>query len=227
MNLPASHIIISASVTLISMIVGVVSFLSQQSEEGSRQLILASIPQHPVEYTLKQTMGSKSCVGTIHVSLDSTNNQASLRMEGWMMVSLFGRQEPLALDATLVFNALGQLSVSIFRTTIQGESFRFGTTGVNPMTVQLYRGEPGAKPLLEQTLPGPIELRSNKDIYQLVAPQLPALRNVTSTSSSPFSFEQADTTSCRKETAHALDLTPYLHMATALSEHLRRMMPGL
>jgi hypothetical protein len=138
-----------------------------------------------------------------------------------------GRQEPLALDATLVFNALGQLSVSIFKTTIQGESFRFGTTGVNPMTVQLYRGEPGAKPLLKQTLPGPIELRGGKDVYQLVAPQLPALRKVTSAPPSPFSFEQAETTSCRKENAHAVDLAPYLHLATALSEHLRRIMPNL
>jgi hypothetical protein len=227
MNLTASHIIISASVTLLSMIVSVVSFLSLQSEEGSRQLILASIPQHPTEYTLKQTTGSKSCVGTIHVSLDSTSNQASLRMEGWMMVSLFGRQEPLELDATLVFNALGQLSVSIFRTTIQGESFRFGTTGVNPMTVQMYRGGAGAKPLLQQTLPGPIELRGGKDVYQLVAPQLTALRKATSAPPSPFSFEQTETTSCRKENAHALDLTPYLHLATALSEHLRRIMPNL
>ena len=227
MNLTASPIMLSASVTLLSMVVGVVSFLSLKSEEDSRHLILASIPQPPVTYTLKETAGSKSCVGTIHVSLDSTNNQASLRMAGWMMVSLFGRQEPLELDATLVFNALGQLSVSIFRSTIQNESFRFGTTGVNPMTVHLYRGESGAKPLLEQTLPGPIELRRGKEGYELVAPQLPALRNVTPSSTPPFSFEQSDVTSCNKENAHTLDLKPYLLMATALSEHLRRMMPGL
>lgn len=227
MNLPASPILFSAGVTLLSMVVGVVSFFSLQSEEELRQLILGAFPRSPITYTLKETSRSTSCIGTIHVSLDSGNNQSSLRMEGWMMVSLLGQQEPIGLDATLVFNALGQLSVSLLRTTIQNESVRLGTTGVNPMTIQIYRGEGDTKPLIEQTLPGPIELRIHQDSYELVAPRLPALRNVAASSTSPFTFEPSDTTLCLKETAHALDLTPYLHMATALSEHLRRMMPGL
>lgn len=227
MNLTASPITISATVTLLSMIVGVVSFFSLQSEEGSRQRTIGTFPRHPVTYTLTESRGTQSCIGTIHVSLDSGNNQASLRMEGWMMVSLFGRQEPISLEASLIFNALGQLSVSLLRTTMQNESFRLGTTGVNPMTVQFYRGDGASKPLLEQTLPGPIELRIRNEAYELVAPQLPALQSMTNTPTVPFTFEQSDATSCHKETAHALDLTPYIQTATAFSEQIRRMMPGL
>jgi hypothetical protein len=227
MNLTASPIIISATVTLLSMIVGVVSFCSLQSEEGSRQRTIGSFPRQPVTYILKDSQGAQSCIGTIHVSLNSEQNQASLRMEGWMMVSLFGRHEPIALDATLIFNALGQLSVSLLRTTTQNESFRLGTTGVNPMTVQFYRGGGASKPLLEQTLPGPIELRIRNETYELVAPQLPALQNMSAAATVPIIFEQSEATSCRKETAHALDLTQYIQTATAFSEQLRRVMPGL
>lgn len=227
MNLPTTPILISTSVTLLSLVVGIVSLLSLQSEEESRQLILASFPPPPVTYEVRETRGAKACIGTIHVSLDSGNNQAALRMQGWMMVSLFGRQEPLELDATLIFNALGQLSVSILKTTIQNESVRLGTTGVNPMTVQVYRGDGGSKPLVEQILPGPIELRIRKNAYELVAPQLPALRNVPRAPATPLTLEQAEATSCTREDALAFDLTPYLQMATALSENLRRIVPAL
>ena len=209
------------------MVVVVASYLSLHSEEESRELILASFPRPPVTYLIKETRESQRCFGTVNVSLDSGNSQAALRIKGWILISLFGRQEPLDLDATLIFNALGQLSISILKTQIQTESVRLGTTGVNPMTAQLYRGEGVSKPLFEQTLPGPIELRIRKNSYELVAPQLPALQSVPRTATAPLSLEQTDRTSCLRENALAFDLTPYLQKVAALSENLRRVLPGL
>jgi hypothetical protein len=227
MSRTASPLLISVSVTLTSMIIAIISFFSLQSQEGTRHRILASFPLAPVTYTLKETPQSTTCLGSIHVDLDTGGNQASLSMTGWMMVSMFGQQEPIELEATLLFNALGQLSISMFKATTQHESVRLATKGVNPMTVQVYRKAVDSRPLLNQTIPGPIELHMREHDYEIVAPMLPAFQNLAKTSSLPVTFERTDTTSCERGKARALDMTPYLHMAATLSENLRKMMPGL
>jgi len=227
MNQTNQPLLASLAITITSIVVVVFSFRILQSEEEARHLVLGVVPSNPTNYTITNSGAPSECLGTINFSLDSSDNQAHLTLNGWMRVSLAGRTETLELKAQLVFNALGQLSASLLETVLKGESLRFGTLGVNPIKAQIFRGSGESRPLFEQTLPGPIELRPRANTYEIVAPQLPGLRTLSAPSTVPLSLQSAPTTSCSRETAKAFDLTPFLRMAEALTERLRGVLPSL
>ena len=227
MNQGTKPLLLSLAVTFLSLAAGLVSYGALRSAEESQQLVLGTIPKHPVTYVIKNHQGSSECSGSLDMSIDTGNNQAFVLLRGWMLVSAFGKPETVTVDASLVFNALGQLSASVFRTFSRHESIRFGTMGVNPITAQLYNTPDGTAPLFEQTLPGPIELKPREGRYELVAPQY---RNVIAPLqhiSLPVALEVAAKDSGRQETAQPIDLTSHLHMAASLSDKVRKVLPAL
>lgn len=226
MNKARQPLLISVAITILSIVVGTVSYAALQSEEDSQQLVLGSLPTHQITYTIKNGKGDPECAGTFNISLDNTNNQSLVTVKGWMMVSLFGRSEPITFDASLVFNALGQLSASIFRTVSQYETIRFGTLGVNPITLRLYKSSNDDSPLLEQSLPGPIELKPRDDHYEVIAPLYQNFKAPLHNIASPLSLEVGTQASCDRATASPLDLTPFLQTAAALSDSVRRILPA-
>lgn len=226
MNKGRQPLLISVGITILSMVVGTVSYAALQSEEDSQQLVLGSLPTHHVAYTIKNGKGDPGCAGSFDISLDNNNNQSMVMIKGWIMVSLFGRAEPITFDASLAFNALGQLSASIFRTVSQYETIRFGTLGVNPITLRLYESSNDDSPLLEQSLPGPIELKPRDGHYEVIAPLYQNFKAPLHNIASPLSLEVGTQPSCDRATASPLDLTPFLKTAAALSDSVRRILPA-
>lgn len=227
MNQRNQPLLLSLALTILSLTTGLLSYTTLQTGEVSHQLILGTLPNTPLTYVIRSTQGTTECSGTFDISIDTGNNQANVTMRGWMLVSVFGRAEPINFEASLVFNALGQLSASIFRTVSQYDSMRLGTMGVNPITVQLYNTPDGTPPLLEQKLPGPIELKRRNGRYEVVAPQLPSLSAHFQKFSAPISLEVAAKDSCKRESAHAVDLTPFIRTVASLSDKARRILPAL
>lgn len=227
MNKGTQPLLISLASTIISIVVGTVAYGALQSEESAQHLVLGSLPDRKVTYTIKNREKNLGCAGSFDISLDATNNQATVTVKGWTLVSLFGRTEQITFDASLVFNALGQLSASVFRTESQHESIRFGTMGVNPITVQLYKSAKDTSPTIEQSLPGPIELKPRKGRYELIAPLYPNVGAPLQHASLPVTFEVDTNGSCERSSARPLDLTPLLQTAAAISDKVRSILPAL
>lgn len=223
----ARTLILSVSVTVTSLVVGVVSYLSLQTEEASHLLILGSLPPRPVTYLVKNSHAQSKCAGAFDVSVDTGSSQTTVTTKGWMLVGVFGQSSPVKFEASLVFNALGQLSASFVGCTARDESMRFGTMGVNPITAQVFKGGDGTKPLYEYVFTGPIELRPRNGIYEIVAPQLPRVSAPLHDIALPISLEVGAKDSCSQENAQAIDLTPLLHTIATISNKVRGTLPTL
>jgi hypothetical protein len=176
---------------------------------------------------MKNSRAKSECAGTFDVSVDTGNSQTTVTMRGWMLIGAFGQSTPVTFDASLVFNALGQLSASFVGCTSQGESIRFGTMGVNPITAQVFKGADGTPPLYQHVFAGPIELKPRNGAYQIVAPHLPQITAPLQNTQLPISLEVGPKESCSQEKAQAIDLTSFLQTVAAISNKVRGVVPTL
>jgi len=227
MNQTSHPLLISLAITLTAVVVGLQSYSSLLSEEDSKHLVLGSLPLSPISYSITAVGDAGACFGSLDIAINSSTNQATLTMKGWMNVSLLGRTEPIKFDALLIFNALGQLSAGVLRTEVNHESVRLGTLGVNPITVQLYRGIAESPPVFQQAIPGPIELRPRGESLQIIAPHIPVLRALGTNTAIPLSIQRTSHNTCSQEAAQALDLTPFARMAETWAHTMRELAPPL
>ena len=228
MNSSAFALLASTSITIVSILVGLFSYRSLEGESLGHSLSLGTVSATPTQYHLVESSSAERCVGAFSLSLKPTSTQTTLALEGWVLVGLNERVEPVKLEATMLFNALGQLSVSLFTIDFSNESPRFGTIGVNPLTAHLYRGKESTKPLFEHSVPGPITLSLQDGVYRLQAPSLPAFQglNLAGASSSLPALSIVTATpdrSCDVATARHIDLAPL----TKIADSLQRVLPGV
>jgi hypothetical protein len=228
MNSSAFALLASTSITVVSILVGLFSYRSLERESLGHSLSLGTVSATPIQYHLVESPTAERCVGAFSLSLKPVSTQTTLALEGWVLVGLNERVEPVKLEATMLFNALGQLSVSLLTIDFSNESPRFGTIGVNPLTAQLYRGKESNKPLFEHSVPGPITLSLQDGVYRLQAPSLPAFQglNIAGASSSLTSLSIVPAKpdrSCDAATARHIDLAPL----TKIADSLQRALPGV
>ncbi|MEY4668110.1 MAG: hypothetical protein RL518_809 [Pseudomonadota bacterium] len=231
MNWSTLPLLVSASITLVSIGVGAVAYNALEHEETARVISLGPVATKPIRYAIVASQEPDRCVGSFTTSIESGSGQTTINLEGWLLVEIARHIAPVRLEASMVFNALGQLSVSLVRTNYRNESLRLGSTGVNPMNLQVYRGDGAHSPLLRQSVPGPIELRVRDGEYELHVPLLTAFRgphplsshtSLVSLSVGPSSTEA----SCSIESARPFDLEPLIHVATSLAHNMKGMVPG-
>lgn len=227
MNSSAFPLLASASITFISMLVGALAYSSLKHESVGQSISLGAFTSTPRHYNLADPTTPHRCFGSFTIGVTPISTQTTLSAQGWVLVALNDRVEPVSFDATMIFNALGQLSASLLRTTFGNDSLRFGTLGVNPLSLQLYRGEGSNQPLLQHSVPGPVELSIRDGVYELHLPSLPALGAtrlpVDSRFLSALSVVPAEqNVSCQIATAGHIDLTPL----TRLADSLQRAIPG-
>ncbi len=227
MNSSAFPILASASITFVSILVGALSLSSLKHESAGQSVSLGAFTSTPRHYNLTDPTIPQRCFGSFTIGVAPNATQTTLSAQGWVLVGLNDRVKPVNFDATMMFNALGQLSVSLFRATFDNDSIRFGTIGVNPLSLQLYRGEGSDQPLLRHTVPGPVELSLRDGVYELHLPSLPALSGprvpVESRLLSSLSVVPAEANlSCETAIARHIDLTPL----TRLADSLQRAIPG-
>lgn len=232
MNSSAFPLITSASITIVSILVGAFAVLQLEHENLGHSISLGTFSSTPTRYHLVEEVEPRRCFGSLSVSVVPASTQTTIVLQGWALVGLKNRIEPVNLEATMVFNALGQLSASVFRTTYAQESIRFGTLGVNPISLQLYRGEGGGRPLLQHSTPGPVELSLHDGRYELHLPSLPVLPRIHSSVDSraltALSVIPANAgASCEVNTARHIDLTPLIRLADSLQQAIPGMLLGL
>lgn len=227
MNQGTRPLLLSLVLMVTSLVVGLVSYAALQAEEAAQQLVLGSLPSRPITYTIKIPQAPSGCAGSLDISIDTGNNQATVTMKGWILVGAFGRSEPATFDASLVFNALGQLSASFMRCSSSNGSIRFGTLGVNPITAQVFKGADNSPPLFEQVLAGPIELKPRNGRYEIIAPHLSHVSSTLPNIDLPFSLEVATNESCTQANGQAIDLTPLIQKLAAFSQKVRGALPPL
>jgi hypothetical protein len=232
MNSSALPLITSASITIVSILVGAFAVRQLEQEHVGHSLSLGTFSSAPTRYHLVEQAEPQRCFGSLSVSIVPASTQTTITLQGWALVGLTNHVDPVNLEATMVFNALGQLSASVFRTTYAQESIRFGTLGVNPISLQLYRGEGGSSPLLQHSMPGPVELSLHDGRYELHLPSLPALPRIHSSVDSralpALSVTPANAgASCDINNARHIDLTPFIRLADSLQQAIPGMLLGL
>jgi hypothetical protein len=232
MNSSVFPLLASASITIVSIMVGVLSYHSLEHESIGHTVSLGALRSTPTRYQLVKAESPQRCFGSFSVSIVPVSTQTTITLQGWALVGLNEHVEPVNLEATMVFNALGQLSASLFRATYAKESLRFGTLGVNPISLQLYRGESSTKPLLQHSVTGPIEIALRNGVYELLLPSLPSLPRIQSPEDSrsltALSVIPADAgASCDVKTAGHIDLTPLMRLADSLQQAIPGGLLGL
>lgn len=227
MNQRMRLLLLSLALTVTSLVVGLISYAALQAEEAAQQLVLGSLPARPITYTIKSPQAPSGCSGSLDISIDTGNNQAIVSMKGWIIVGAFSRSEPTTFDASLVFNALGQLSASFMRCTSGNGSIRFGTMGVNPIKAQVFQGADNSPPLFEQVIAGPIEMKPRNGRYEIIAPHLSHVSSTLPKIDLPLSLEVATNESCTQANAQAIDLTPIIQKLAAFSQKVRGALPPL
>jgi hypothetical protein len=232
MNSSAFQLLASASITLVSIIVGALSYRALEREDLTHAFSLGALSSIPTRYNVVDATNPERCLGAFSVSAMPAANQTTLDLRGWVLVGLNERVQQVHLEATMICNALGQLSVSLFRADYGNESIRLGTIGVNPITLQAYRGQDSGKPLLSYPIPGPVVLSLRNGIYQVSLPPRSTLPSIPAHGLSRFPISlsvvaASPERSCNTETARPIDLGPVLRLAESLNQAIPVGIPGL
>jgi len=232
MNSSALTLLASASVTLLSIVVGAVSYLTLAQEDTGHVVSLGTLSPIPTNYLLREPSKPQGCFGRFSISITPTSSQTTIAVRGWVLVGINERVEPVNLEATMLFNALGQLGVSLLRTNYAGESVRLGTTGVNPISMQFYNGHSSDKPLFQHSVPGPVSLTLRDGAYELQVPPLFAFRGIPILGDSPLAADisvvpATPENPCDVANAHHIDLGPLTRFASSLQQTLPRVFSGL
>jgi hypothetical protein len=233
MNSSAFTLLTSATIALVSIVVGVTSYRTLERENVGLELSLGRVSSTPNSYYLVESSAPQRCFGTLSLSVAPAAGQTTVNVKGWVLVGLNDHVEPINLEATMLFNALGQLSVSLLNVTLSRESLRLGTIGVHPITVQLYRASNGDKPLVEHSISGPVTLSLRDGLYRLHTPALPGLPGVNDLPNGAGLLTDLSVTlsdegmSCEIDTAHHIDLSSLTKAANALQRAIPGVLSGL
>lgn len=233
MNSSARTLLSSATIALVSIVVGVVSYRTLEQENVGFELSLGRMSTTPKHLYVVEPSEPQRCFGTLSLSVAPAASQTTLNLTGWVLVGLNDHVEPVNLEATMLFNALGQLSVSLLNVTLARESLRLGTIGVHPITVQIYRASNGDKPLLEHSVAGPVTLSLRDGLYRLHAPSIPGLRGMKDLSNATRPLTDFSVTSnqgeipCEIKTARHIDLSSLTKAANALQRAIPGVISGL
>lgn len=233
MNSSAFTLLSSATIALVSIVVGVASYRTLEQENVGFELSLGRASSTPNHYYLVEPSSPQRCFGTLSLSVAPAASQTTVNLTGWVLVGLNDHVEAVNLESTMLFNALGQLSVSLLNVTFARESLRLGTIGVHPITVQIYRASNGDKPLLEHSVSGPVTLSLRDGLYRLHAPSIPGLHGMNELPNGARALTDLSVTpngggiSCEIDTARHIDLSSLTKAANALQRAIPGVLSGL
>jgi hypothetical protein len=224
----SAQIRISILLALVSAAAAFVSYDALRREESLLKPLIGSLRPGSTRYVLQDPRDASRCVGAGHLEVVDKDQKTTLSVRGWISLSLFGDPLPVRIEGTMLFNAMGQLTIAFLRATIRENEIRLGTEGINPISLRLYRGAPGSPPLFEQVVPGPVEIFWRGDRYDLFAPLSTAL-GTASQSQKPTILPRiaevsVDSFDCTPAKADAFDLNPLVQMAGSISQKIESLM---
>jgi hypothetical protein len=197
-----------------------------QEEDRAGVAELAELSLGENRYVIKGLTSGTHCVGEIIANLSDADEQFTIATTGWIKLRLGQSEWTQQFSSTAAFNPLGQLSASIFQSVVDKTEIRVGLSDINPIRLQFVTSPP-MKVLLEQVIPGPIEITKRGTTYVITARALgDILPNATPEQlkglPSPVHITKvaAASAACTKESAVVLDLTPIIRGVEALRSQL-------
>lgn len=183
-----------------------------ENEEIATNAVIAHIEPGTSIFTIQPKDSTGACHGIASAALTHTSSQYTLELSAWLKLKLQNTTFFQDIKGTLTFNPLGQLGSSVFITEINGQTLRFGTLNINPMTITANIGTNPARTLFTQNIPGPIELRRVGPVYRMVGPPITRVLPTSGIASSllkrvPFTVVSGNDTHCSRKRAEALDIT--------------------
>lgn len=224
----SAQIRISLLLALVSAATALVSYDALRREESLLKPLMGSLRPGSTRYILEDRRDASRCVGAGQIEVVDKDQKTTLSLSGWISLSLSGEPLPVRIEGTMLFNAMGQMTISFLRASMRGNEIRLGTEGINPISLRLYRGAPGSPPLFEQVVPGPLEITWRGDRYDLFAPLSTAL-GTASQGKKPNIFPRIsevsdDSFNCTPANAEAFDLNPLSQMAGSISQNIESLM---
>jgi hypothetical protein len=163
-------------------------------------------------------------------TLTDQNGQFGITLTGWIALRVPQASFIQEMNGEMSFNPLGQLGASAITMDLNGTSFALGTVNINPITVKAIVGKNAQRPLLEQNIPGPIELHKSGDVYKLFGPAIATLVPLTKLASSapklPFTVSRDTDTDCTRENAQPIDFSGLVAHAQRLQGQIQSLLSG-
>jgi len=159
------------------------------------------------------------CFGSLTFTLFTHDENYSIDMKGWMNLSLYENRWLQQTSGTMYFNPLAQLGGSAFSLENGDDDIIFGTKNINPITLVISRSKDSRR-ILNQDLPGPIELRKEGDEFKLVSmfPVDTRFKSILTPliASIPFSTSKDSKHTCREGSSKPLELSGLLNSINLL-----------
>lgn len=141
-----------------------------ENEQRLQSHLLLELPVGESFVSLHHSGSQPGCFGSISYSLVPDRGQTAISAQAWLALSVEGKEQIFEGSCSLFFNALGQFGTSLCKTEINGNELRFGTTHIDPITLQVYLGRESTTPIVQQNFPGPVTLASDGRLYSVRAP---------------------------------------------------------
>jgi hypothetical protein len=173
--------------------------------------------------------GKASCFGALTTTLSDDGNHHSITFQGWLKLALLGQIRIQAFRGELSFNPLGQMGVSLLEIPSGDDVMKIGTKNINPITVLAFRNATDEKPIFQQDLPGPVELRREGALFKITTP-IPVdsglqLATDSMLSVMPFRIKRERTASCTPSGSRPLDVTGVLNTVINLRNRISNTLP--
>jgi hypothetical protein len=199
-------------------------------ETRQTTLELADLKLGRNHFAFKQIGKKTRCFGSLSATLTDNGEHLSVEFTGWLNLLFQGRPWVQDFKGMLSFNPLAQMGGSLLEIPAGDDVVKIGTKNLNPISLLIFKSGKDLKPVFEQELPGPIELRRNGETFRLTSPLVidDSLKSSVAPffSSIPLKITRDDTLSCTKFQSQPLDLTLLVNLASSLRSRLINLIPG-
>lgn len=180
-------------------------------------------------FTFNTGDGKASCFGALTTTLSDDSNHHSIRFQGWLKLALPGQIRIQDFRGELSFNPLGQMGASLLEIPHGDDIMKIGTKNINPITMLAFRNSKDEKPIFQQALPGPVEIRKEGALFKITTP-IPidsGLQLATGSILSiiPFRIKRERIASCTPSDSRPLDVTGVLSSVVNLRNQISNTIP--
>ncbi len=173
--------------------------------------------------------GKTPCFGAFTATLSDGENHYSIQFHGWLKLALLGKTWIQDFRGELSFNPIAQLGASLLEIPNGDDFVRLGTKNINPITLLAFRSAKEEKPIFQQDLPGPVELRREGETFKITTP-IPVdsglhLTHGPMLSVMPFRIKRERSPSCTPGGSQPLDVTGILNTLTNLRARISNTFP--
>jgi hypothetical protein len=180
-------------------------------------------------FALSSGGGKTPCFASITADLSDDNHHYSIHIKGWISLAFSGKHRLQEFAGQLSFNPLAQMGISLLEIPIGDDFVKIGTNNINPITVLVFGSSKDKKPIFQQDIPGPVEIRKEDHLFKIMSP-LPVDAGLRSALTPmltfmPLTIRRDDSHSCTKRNSRPLDLTALVNSVGILRSRISNTFP--